>query len=61
LLELVVVLAILVVLAGLIVPLISAWLKTNAATNATVADDVSRAVGRTTVALMLSRPDGIRS
>ncbi|MBA4019321.1 MAG: hypothetical protein C0483_19315 [Pirellula sp.] len=45
LLELVVVLAILVVLAGLIVPIISGLgYQTNAATNATVADDVSRAV-----------------
>ena len=45
LLELVVVIAILVVLAGMIVPLISGLgYQTNAATNATVADDVSRAV-----------------
>ena len=45
LIELVVVLAILVVLAGLIVPMVAGLgYQTNAATNATVADDVSRAV-----------------
>jgi len=46
LIELVVVIAILVVLSGLIIPMVQGLgFQTNAATNATVADDVNRAIG----------------
>jgi type II secretory pathway pseudopilin PulG len=57
LLELVVVLAVLVVLAGMLVPIISGLgYQTNAATNATVVDEVTRAV-RTYHARFDAQPD----
>lgn len=57
LLELVVVLAILVVLAGMLVPIISGLgYQTNAATNATVVDEVTRSV-RTYHARFDTQPD----
>jgi hypothetical protein len=56
-LELVVVLAVLVVLAGMLVPIISGLgYQTNAATNATVADEVTRSV-RTYHARFDAQPD----